>query len=90
MVIEELRQKEIGVLIQRNIVIKTNDSEREENYFLVKGSRNKYFISFSEDGPAERSFVSEEMMLNMINDEVLSKQEALDIYAQTTQLNCWM
>lgn len=90
MVIEELRQKEIGVLIQRNIVIKTNDSEREENYFLVKGSRNKCFISFSEDGTAERSFVSEEMMLNMINDEVLSKQEALDIYAQTTQLNCWM
>ena len=32
MVIEELRQKEVGVLIQRNIVIKTNDSEREENY----------------------------------------------------------
>ena len=90
MVIEELRQKEIGVLIQRNIVIKTNDSEREENYFLVKGSLNKYFISFSEDGTAEHSFVSEEMMLNMINDEVLSKQEALDIYAQTTQLNCWM
>ena len=90
MVIEELRQKEIGALIQRNIVIKTNYSEREENYFLVKGPRNKYFISFSEDGTAERSFVSEEMMLNMINDEVLSKQEALDIYAQTTQLNCWM
>lgn len=90
MVIEELRQKEIGALIQRNIVIKTNYSEREENYFLVKGPRNKYFISFSEDGTAERSFVSEEMMLNMINDEVLSKQEALDIYAQTPQLNCWM
>ena len=58
--------------------------------FLVKGPRNKYFISFSEDGTAGRSFVSEEMMLNMINDEVLSKQEALDIYVQTPQLNCWM
>ena len=90
MVIEELRQKEVGVLIQRNIVIKTNDSKREENYFLVKGPRKKYLISVSEDGTAGRSFVSEEMMLNMINDEVLSKQEAFDIYVQTPQLNCWM
>ena len=90
MVREELQQKKLGVLECRTIVIKTNFSERKENYYLVNGTNNKYFISFSEDGTAGRSFFNEETMLKLLNDESLSTKEAFDIYSQTPQLNCWM
>lgn len=90
MVIEELHQKKVGVILQRDIVVRANDGERKESYYLVKCSHKKYFIGFSEDGAEGRNFVSEDMMLNMINDEALSMQEAMDIYVQTPQLSCWM
>lgn len=90
MVIEELHQKEEGVLIQRNMVVKANGCEVEEIYYLVKGQCNKYFIGLSEDGTAGNCFVSEEMMLNMINDEELSRLAAFDIYVQRPQLSYWM
>ena len=90
MTIKELRLKPIGWSETRSFTMQHYDSECKEYYSLGKREDGKYFVGFSDDGSYCSSIVSEKYMIELINDENLSAQEALEIYMQSPQLSCWM
>jgi len=90
MTIEALRQKPVGVLEKRSFTMEAKGSKYEEHYFLVKGEGGKYFIGFSKDGNYCSRTVNEEYILELLNDEETSAEEAMDIYIQSPHLSCWM
>ena len=87
---EELKKKKIGVIEERSFTIKYNNGEIEEHYYLVKKDNDRYFVSFSEDANYCSTKVSEEHMVELINNKEASNDVAVDIYMQSPQLNCWI
>jgi len=87
---EELKKKKIGVIEERSFTIKNDNDEIEEHYYLVKRDNDRYFVSFSEDANYCTAKISEEDMVELINDKNASDGVAFDIYMQSPQLNCWM
>lgn len=90
MTAEELHQKPIGVLERRSFTIKRNGHDFEALYYLVKSKAGKYFIGFSDDGSYCSNVVSENDMVNLINNKNYSDREAIDIYLQSPHLSCCM
>ena len=90
MTIKELRQKPVGWSETRSFTIQRDNSESKEYYSLGKRKDGKYFVGFSDDGTYCSSIVSEKYMVELLNDENLSAQEAWDVYMQSPQLSCWM
>ena len=90
MTAEKLRQRPIGILEIRSFTINQNNHKFEEHYSLVKSKTGKYFIGFSDDGSYCSSVVSENEMVNLINNKNYSDREAIDIYMQSPNLSCCM
>ena len=90
MTAEKLRQKPIGILERRSLTINYNNHKFEEHYSLVKSKTGKYFIGFSDDGSYCSNVVSENEMVNLINNRNYSDREAIDIYMQSPNLSCCM
>ena len=90
MTIESLRQKPVGVLEKRSIIIKHKGKEYEEHYYLGKLDGDRYFVGFSDDGCYCSQMVSENYMVHMINNKESSDEEACDIYFQDPHLSCWI
>lgn len=88
MTIKELRQKPIGVLETREFIIKADDHEYKDDYYLVKVKDDRYFIGFSDDRSYCSNRVSEERMVHLINDKESSDGEAAEIYFSSPQLSC--
>ena len=90
MTIETLQQKPEGLLDIRSFTWRYKGKKYKENYYLVKGKSNKYYIGFSINGSYCSELVCAEEMVNLINNKELSDSEAMDIYMSMPQLTCWM
>ncbi len=97
--IEELREKPFGVLESRTFIIKKGDFEDEETYVLGKVEKGEryfngpgpyYFIGFSDNGLYWSEFISENNMVDFLNNKEWSDQAAYEIYRATPQLSCWL
>lgn len=85
---EELKKMPVGIIEKRKLVTYGNGNKIEETYYLLKSKDNKYYVSFSESARSMSQCISEDYMLKAINDEDLSSNIALDIFAQDVHLNC--
>ena len=90
MTLEALRQKPVGVLETRSFTFKYKENEYEEEYSLGKWKDGKYFIGFSDDGSYCSERVSEQDMVQLLNDKESSDRWAWEIYMQSPHLSCWM
>ena len=91
MTLEKLRQKPNGILAERYINSCYEEKEFKDYYWLVKDKDGKYYIGFSPDtGSYCANYVSEEDMVDLLNDTTYSNNRADLIYISSPELSCWM
>ena len=85
---DELRRLPASIISKRKLVVGFEGKKHEETYYLLKKDNIKYYVSFSEDGSSLSQMITEDFMIKAINDEELSSNVALDIFAQDVHLYC--
>lgn len=83
MTLAELKQAPVGVIETREF----RYQDYVSTYFLAKQKDGSYTIGFSETGTYCAEYVSEELMVKLINDEEYSYRRVVDIYMTSPHLN---